>query len=131
MLIDLVSCFPFTLLDYNQSQQQYYSGNKYNNFLRLLRLPKLYRLFRLSRLLKLLKHYNNAEFMEKIQEYFSIKNSAMRLIKSFFIIALCLHLAACLWFFSSRIDGFNPDTWVVRYGFLDYDVPSKYLVSVY
>ena len=131
MLIDLVSCFPFTLLDYNQSQQQYYSGNKYNNFLRLLRLPKLYRLFRLSRLLKLLKHYNNAEFIEKIQEYFSIKNSAMRLIKSFFIIALCLHLAACLWFFSSRIDGFNPDTWVVRYGFLDYDVPSKYLVSVY
>lgn len=55
----------------------------------------------------------------------------MRLIKSFFTIFLCLHLAACLWYFSSRIDGFSPDTWVVRYGFLDADIGTKYLISVY
>lgn len=130
MFIDIISFFPFTLLD-TANQQTYYSTGNYNNLIRLLRLPKIYRLLRISRLLKLLKSFNSIEIIEKIQEYFSIKNSAMRLIKSFFVISVCLHLASCLWYFSSKLDGFGPDTWVVRYGYLDNDMGTKYLTSLY
>ena len=131
MLVDIICFFPFTLLDTNTQQQSYSSSNKYNNLVRLLRLPKLYRLFRISRLLKLLKHYHNIELIEKIQECFSIKNSVMRLIKSFVTIILCLHLAACMWYFSARLDGFSPDTWVVRFQYQDQDMGSLYLISIY
>ena len=129
MLVDIICFFPFTLLD--TGSQQSYSSGKYNNLVRLLRLPKLYRLFRISRLLKLLKHYHNIELIEKIQEYFSIKNSVMRLIKSFVTIVLCLHLAACMWYFSARLDGFSPDCWVVRFQYQDQDMGSLYLISIY
>lgn len=130
MLIDFISFFPFSLLDNSKSSSQSASNN-YNNFIRLLRLPKLYRLFRISRLLKLLKHYSKIEIIETIQEYFSIKNSAMRLIKSFITILLCLHLAACFWYFSARLDNFGPDTWVTRLNYLDSDIGTKYLTSIY
>lgn len=130
MLIDFISFFPFSAFDSNK-QDSSNSPGSYNNLVRLLRLPKLYRIFRISRLLKLLRHYNKIELVETIQEYFSIKNSAMRLIKSFFTILLCLHLAACFWYFSARIDGFGPDTWVTRYSYLDSSLGTKYLVSIY
>lgn len=130
MLIDFISFFPFSLLDDSKTPSQSTTSN-YNNLIRLLRLPKLYRLFRISRLIKLLKHYSKIEIIESIQEYFSIKNSAMRLIKSFFTILLCLHLAACFWHFTARLDNFSPDTWVVRLHYLDSDIGTRYLASVY
>ena len=131
MIIDFISFFPFSALDSNRQDSSESSPNNYNNLIRLLRLPKMYRLFRVSRLIKLLKHYNKIEIVEMIQEYFSIKNSAMRLVKSFFTILICLHLAACFWYFSARLDGFGPDCWVSRYSYIDESVQTKYLVSLY
>ncbi|OMJ82236.1 hypothetical protein SteCoe_17142 [Stentor coeruleus] len=130
MFIDFISFFPFSLFDNSKTPSQTTTSN-YNNLIRIIRLPKLYRLFRISRLVKLLKHYSKIEIIESIQEYFSIKNSAMRLIKSFFIILLCLHLAACFWHFTSRIDNFTPDTWVARFNYLDTDIGTRYLASIY
>jgi hypothetical protein len=36
-----------------------------------------------------------------------------------------------MWFFSARFDGFHPDTWVVRGGYIDEDVPTQYLAALY
>ena len=131
MIVDFISFFPFSVLDSSRQDSSESSPNNYNNLIRLLRLPKMYRIFRVSRLIKLLKHYHKIEIIEKIQEYFSIKNSAMRLLKSFFTILICLHLAACFWYFSARLDGFGPDCWVVRYSYIDESIQTKYLVSLY
>jgi len=130
MLIDLLACMPFGLLELESGDE---SSNRkdYNNLLRLLRLPRLYRLLRISRLLKIIKHYKHSEFIEKIQDFLSIKHSAMRLINSFMAIMLCVHLVTCFWYYSSVLEGFHPDTWVVRAGYADETTTTKYIASMY
>ncbi|OMJ72010.1 hypothetical protein SteCoe_29654 [Stentor coeruleus] len=122
--IDLVSCIPFNLI----------SGSRrsYNSLLRLARLPRLAKLLRLSRLLKVLKNGNsNSSFMRKIEDTLDIKTSAMRLFQGFMTAVVLLHLMACLWFYSARFQDFDVNTWVVKYGYIDLDIGSLYLRSLY
>jgi hypothetical protein len=44
---------------------------------------------------------------------------------------MCIHIAACFWFLTARIDSFSPDTWVVRNDFHDETIIIKYLASIY
>ncbi len=46
-------------------------------------------------------------------------------------VMLCSHIMACLWYFSARFDSFHPDTWVIRHNYIDEDLATKYLVSLY
>lgn len=46
-------------------------------------------------------------------------------------VLLLVHLMACFWFLAAKIDGFTPDTWVVRTGIIDESHFSQYLYSVY
>jgi CRP-like cAMP-binding protein len=123
MVIDLLSWFPFDLLQ-NQS-------NSSGALTRFLRLPKLYRLMRLSRLFKLLKTHANKEMINKIQEVFNFTNTSMRLFKSLMGIIISIHICSCLWYLTAKLYDFNPDTWVVRYGYIDNDIGSLYLTSLY
>lgn len=129
-LLDVAACFPFNLVG-SDSGIDSYSTHDYNNFLRLLRLPRLYRLFRVVRLLKMFKHYKNSEILEKLQDFLSIKHSVMKLLTSSLSILLCVHIMACFWFYSSKIEGFNPDTWVSRTGLDQSEVGNLYIVSLY
>jgi hyperpolarization activated cyclic nucleotide-gated potassium channel 1 len=129
MLWDLAACFPFGLINGDQSDS--YSSNDYNNLIRLLRLPRLYRLFRITRLFKMFKHYKNNEIIEKIQEFLSMKHSIMRLITTSITILLCVHIFSCFWVYISKIEGNNPDTWISVNGFNDKDVMFLYITSVY
>lgn len=106
-------------------------SQNYNNLARLARIPRLYRLFRISRLFKMLKYYRNSEFMEKFQEFLSLKNSVMRLMTFFLAVIICIHVMSCIWFFSAKLQGFAPETWVVRHGYMDDDTSSQYLASAY
>ena len=36
-----------------------------------------------------------------------------------------------MWYFSSKINDFNEDTWVYRKGYLDRSIGSKYIISFY
>ena len=74
MALDVLACFPFDFIENDQSEYDSSNG-KYNSMLRFLRLPRLYRIVRLSRLLKILKHAKNSEFLDKLQEFFSVKHS--------------------------------------------------------
>jgi len=129
LLIDLLACFPFGLIEDGDEQRT--SSKDYNSFLRLLRLPRLYRLFRISRLIKMFKHYKHSELLEKIQDFLSLKHSALRLFNSFFTIMLCVHIVTCFWFFIARLEGFHPDTWVTRNGLLDKDTGTLYISAMY
>ena len=48
-------------------------------------------------------------------------------ISVFFLI----HLVGCFWFLFAKLDDFNPDTWVVRLGYIDKDSRTQYLASIY
>ena len=128
MIIDIISFFPFNLFDSNPDSSAHRNPNNLSKF---LRIPRIYRILKVSRLLKMLVHYKNFELADKFQSCFSLKNSIMRLIKSLLTIAVCLHIFACFWFFSAKIDQFGPDTWVSRYGYQNYDIGTLYLISIY
>ena len=36
-----------------------------------------------------------------------------------------------MWYFAAKLDGFNPDTWIVRYGYMDEELGDLYLVCLY
>lgn len=122
--IDLVSCIPFNLI----------SGSKkgYNSLLRLARLPRLAKLLRLSRLVKMLKNTNGSNgFLRKIEDVLDIKTSETRLFQGFMTVLVMLHLMACLWYYEAKFQEFPIDCWVMKFGYIDFDVGSLYLRSLY
>lgn len=127
--MDLLACIPFSLLDYYSSQLPIKHG--YNTMLRLLRLPRLYKLFRLARILKALKRTAYSSASDRIQEFIQMNSRLWKLLKFLSSVFLCVHLAACFWFFTARLDNFEPETWVVRYDYINDSVWSQYLTSIY
>ncbi|CAG9313056.1 unnamed protein product [Blepharisma stoltei] len=127
LIIDLVSSIPYSLLPGSNTD----SSGSYNSSMSLLKLPRLYRLFRISRVIKLLKKYKNSEFMEKLQDFFDLKQNRLRLITTALTVALCVHIATCMWYFSAKLEGFYYDTWVFRNGLMNEDTGTLYLTSLY
>ncbi|CAG9310257.1 unnamed protein product [Blepharisma stoltei] len=122
--IDLIACFPFYL----------WSGNgntSYSGLLRLARLPRLVKLLRLSRLFKMMKGSRNNEFMQKVEEFLSIKRSAMRLCSFILLVIVLLHLVACLFNYASKFEDYSYKTWVVVNNFQDFETGSLYLRALY
>jgi len=89
MALDLMACFPFSFLeeeDDNAGASESSNGS-YKNFIRLLRLPRLYRLFRITRILKIFKvSKTNPHFM-KLQDFFRLNQSTIRLAGVFVSVA--------------------------------------------
>lgn len=130
-IIDIFSCFPFGLVESESSSQFASTSGDYDNLIRLLRLPKLYRLFKISRLLKLLRHYKHNSILDKIQDFLSLKHSIMKLLGTIFTIVICIHIVTCFWYYSAKIEGFNPETWVVRNELMESDILTIYITSLY
>jgi CRP-like cAMP-binding protein len=126
MVVDILSFFPFNLFDSENPESR---GP--NDFSKVFRIPRVYKLLKVTRLLKMLVHCKNIECVERFQMWFTWKNSVMRLVKSLITILICVHVSACFWYFSAKIEQFGPDTWVSRYQYQDSDTATKYLVSVY
>lgn len=122
MLIDIISFFPFSLLSFPDQP---------NSFSRFLQFPNLNLLIKALKLPRLLNSYTNKNIVEKFLLYFTIKNSYIRLYKSLFTIFIFLHIAACFWHLSAKIDYFGPETWIYRYGYEELDLYSRYLISIY
>lgn len=128
MVIDLVACFPFNLVD-SSGNMTNSSGSGYNGLVRLVRVPRLYRLLRLSRLFKALKSSDGC--MSRLQDYFALKNSALRLFSFFISVLGAVHLMACLWCFAPSLEGYSLDSWIVRFGFIDSEDSAIYLAAFY
>jgi len=131
-ILDLFACIPFSLVDYfDQGNQSNMPQGKYNNLLRLVRIPRMYKLFRVVRILKAFRHYRDNSFLERLQDCLQLNSRLYKLVKFLCSVLLCVHIAGCFWFFSARIYDFEPETWVVRCGYTDADMWSKYLASIY
>lgn len=130
MLMDLASCIPFGLFDGNDEEDSN-SQNDYRSIVKLLRLPKLYRVFRIFKVLKMVSGYKQGQLSEKIQDFLSLRQSGIRLLTSCFTIIISLHISACFWHYISKIQGFAPNTWVAKNGFIDADASTLYITSLY
>lgn len=128
MALDVVACFPFNLID-STGNMSNSSGSGYNGLIRLIRVPRLYRLLRLSRLFKALKSSDGC--MSRLQDYCTLKSSALRLFSFFLSVLGIVHLIACLWCFCPSLEGYSMDSWVVRLGYQDEDNSAIYIAAFY
>jgi hypothetical protein len=131
MILDVVSCIPFSLFDGGEDQNSATYENDYRNILKLLRLPKLYRVFRIFKVFKAVSGYKQGQLSEKIQDFFSLRQSGIRLLTSCCTIIVSLHITACFWHYLSKIQGFSPTTWVAQAGLIDSDDSTRYITSLY
>lgn len=130
-LLDLVACMPFSLVDYFDTATEVVPSQKYNNLLRLARVPRMYKLFRVARILKAFRHYKDHKMLERIQDCLQLNSRLYKLIKFLFSVLLCVHIAGCFWYFSARVYDYGVNTWVSRYGYIDEDSGTKYILSIY
>ena len=89
--------------------------------LRLTRLPRLYRLLRILRLFKMLRLFKTSKSFKKLFDTIKMNAGIMKMITVAVTVFFLVHLVGCLWFLQAKLDDFDPDTWVVRLGYLDKD----------
>ena len=122
-VVDTVACIPFQLFEADLESR------KYNKFMRLMRLPRLYKLMRLARLVKMLKVKASSE--ERVLKLLRMNRAILHLIKFIIGYALMIHILACLWFYITKLDDIQVDTWPYRSGLLDKNTLETYLASLY
>ena len=131
LLFDVVASIPFTIVEYFlETDDSNQSSNNFN-LLRLLRLPRLYRLIRIARIFKIVKQGLNGELIDRLQDAFQLNRGVMRIIKFAATVLVCVHIVGCLWFFLAKLQGFPPDSWVIKYNLLDENHPTQYIASIY
>ena len=55
----------------------------------------------------------------------------MRLFTIIGAVIVAVHVAACFWHLTVKLNDFNDDTWVMRYGYQDETNSVKYLACLY
>lgn len=132
LLFDLFACLPFSLIEYYEgSSGSSNSASSYNDVLRLVRLPRLYRILRVSRVFKMIKSYKSGALFEKIEDALGFTAPKAKFLVFVITISTCVHVMACFWYFASKLQGFSPDTWVVKFGIMNKSDETKYLCAVY
>jgi hypothetical protein len=59
--------------------------------------------------------------MKKMMDSIKMNAGIVRMITVTISVFFLVHLVGCIWFLSSKLDDFNPDTWVVRFSYMDTD----------
>ena len=124
LLLDMASSIPFGLLEAFLMP----SNNSATKLVRISRLRNIPKLLRLSRLIKIAK---NLSALQDLDMIISMNQRFLRFLKVVLGVILCLHVASCMWFLTARMDDFTPETWVVRFGYLDQSIWIQYQTSVY
>ena len=126
LLIDILACFPFSLVNPPSSDS---GTNQYSGLMRFLRLPRLYRLLRLVKIFS--QRESHSWFFEKIQELVSLKHSSFRLIVLLTTTAIMIHLMACLWYFVPSMETVGPETWLYARNLQDSSAGEIYMNCLY
>ena len=76
-------------------------------------------MLRIFRMVKIIKKGNVNRITKYFLEKLKVNANIERLI--YFILAFLLlnHLAACVWYFVAKMEDFNPDSWVMKLGYID------------
>lgn len=124
-LVDAAASVPFQLFETDNNSQ----SQQYNKLMRLMRLPRLYKLMRLARLVKLLKMKPSEE--ERLLKLLRMNRNFLHLLKFISGYLILVHILACLWYYTSKIDDDQVDTWPMRYGLVDKSTAEVYVASLY
>jgi hyperpolarization activated cyclic nucleotide-gated potassium channel 1 len=124
LVVDFLSIFPFYLFGESSSARS-------NVFIRFLRMTRLTRIVRASKLVNIMKHFSNSETMQSLISFLKMYSGVTRLITAVFVVLLILHFTACMWYYSARLDDFNPDTWIFRKNLQDESKGMLYITSLY
>jgi hypothetical protein len=79
----------------------------------------------------MLKKQHKDDVLEKIQDYLSLNSGKLKIAISGLSVLVILHVAACFWYFIAKIEGFGPDNWVTKKGYLDDSTETLYLAAFY
>jgi hyperpolarization activated cyclic nucleotide-gated potassium channel 2 len=74
-LLDFLSSFPTTALDYAIGSESSVPTGKYNSLMRLVRLPRVYKLIRIFRIAKIIKYIAENALFQRIQDGFQRNSS--------------------------------------------------------
>ena len=98
----------------------YFIGAEHSSLARLAKLTKLYRLIRMIKLFRMLKMIKESDkIVMFLNSIFKLRSGFERLFYFALIMLLFCHSMGCFWYFVAKMDGFDPSTWIVRYGFID------------
>lgn len=104
---DILSIFPFYLMIKS-------------HYIKFIGFFKVLRFFRPRKLPSFLSIINTSKYSAIIKIFVFI-------FKTFII----CHFFACFWYLFAKINNFDPDTWVTRFGFLDLKKWNIYIKSLY
>ncbi|OMJ88498.1 hypothetical protein SteCoe_9531 [Stentor coeruleus] len=124
MLVDIVSITPFYLIEQG-------TIIKSNSLVRIIRITSITRVLRGSKILKLIKYLKHSEEIANIIRIMKLYRGIIRLMTLIFSILVMSHFIACMFYFTAKVDGFSPSTWIVRYDLEDLPKEIKYLKSLY
>ncbi len=128
MILDIIASIPMDLVE----MMLFGSGSAFSvKTLRLARLPRLYRLIRITRFVKISKVLKKTAVFDQMDEFFETNTGFGRLIMFIVAVLTFIHIVGCFWYYFAKLDDFNPDTWVVRFGFADSSNATLYLASIY
>eukprot|EP00359_Climacostomum_virens_P000024 CAMPEP_0204896630 /NCGR_PEP_ID=MMETSP1397-20131031/275_1 /ASSEMBLY_ACC=CAM_ASM_000891 /TAXON_ID=49980 /ORGANISM="Climacostomum Climacostomum virens, Strain Stock W-24" /LENGTH=636 /DNA_ID=CAMNT_0052064271 /DNA_START=244 /DNA_END=2154 /DNA_ORIENTATION=+ len=127
LFLDFFATFPCVVSNFLSDNEV----GDYNWLIRLARTPRLYRVLRISRLLKIMKNYKSTVLIERLQDLLKINIAIFRAMTFTILMMIVIHNISCFWYYSAKVDGFNPDTWVVRNHLTEEDTGTLYLACLY
>lgn len=66
-----------------------------------------------------------------INDFLKLTEAGERVIVFILFVLLFTHVTGCLWFYSAKLDNFNPDTWIVKSGMTEAENHEIYMASFY
>jgi hypothetical protein len=128
-LLDIISCFPVTLVEAFTGDPT--STRNTSSITKAARLPRLYKILRVIRISKLTNVYKRHPIYIKLSDFLDVHSVLFKFIKFFIMAVVCVHNLACLWYLAAKFEEFSYETWVVRLGFYNNSISSRYLTSFY
>lgn len=124
----MISAIPFAVIDAYEGVDIGDTRENYS-FFKIKDIPKVYIIVRLVRTFKIFKSNLPGEFSSFLEKYLSAPK--VKSILFVFMVSICVHVVACIWYFASRVQGFTDKTWVSQIGIESDNTDTKYLCSVY
>lgn len=121
--IDLLSCFPFSLL----GSESIFAVT--NQFMKISKLPKLFRLLRLMKLVKM----KTFSYNKSIKHLLERKKAIMTLLKECHSYFFLIHIASCLMYYAVQYEEQEDmgNTWTLHEGLSNKSLFQKYLTAFY
>ena len=120
-IIDLISVIPFQLF-FKKKEKVTVTG--------IHKSDRLFKLIKTIRILTMSKG-STSRVTKFLLEKLKLNATIEKLIVFLLLFFLLNHLCACLWVLMAKLQDMNPDSWIVRLGYVDISNMELYTISFY